>query len=328
MLHLKRSLSRGVRLFATVLGVIGVIGVISLLPVAALHAQTADDGIMISKLKYCTGVFYTYDYWNQYWQGSMERTNANIGTITTRNIHYIGNYGVTDRLDLLVDVPYVYTSANSGVLHGQRGFQDVSFGAKAKLLSLPLKSWGAVRLFGVAQGAIPMTAYTPDDLPLSIGSQSKRVSGRGTLNYLGKNGVYLNGSAEYTWRGNVTLARSSYYTNGQLYLSNQVAMPNQFDYAVSAGYRRNDTTLTAGFSQVQTRGGGDIRAQDVPFVSNRMNATRVNATLTYPLPRVNAMQFWALYSNTFQGRNVGQSNTFTTGFLYTFDFQEMRAKRK
>ena len=310
---------RVVQLFAAML---------SLLPCAGLQAQTADDGIMISKLKYCTGVFYTYDYWNQYWQGTLERTNANIGTITTRDIHYVGNYGVTDRLDLLVDVPFVYTSANSGVLHGQRDFQDVTFGAKAKLISLQVHNWGAVRLFGVAQGAIPMTNYTPDDLPLSIGTHSKRVAGRTTLNYLGKNGLYLNGTAEYTWRSKVTLARPSYYTNGELYLSNEVAMPNQFDYAISGGYRRNDLTLTAGFSQLQTRGGGDIRAQDVPFVSNRTNATKVNATLTYPLPHLQDMALWALYSNTFQGRNVGQSNTFTTGFLYTFDFQEMRAKRK
>jgi hypothetical protein len=172
-----------------------------------------------------------------------------------------------------------------------------------------------------------MSNYTPDDMPVSIGTHSKRIGGRATLNYLGKNGLYLNGSAGYTFRGNVTLARSQYYTNGQLYLSNQVAMPNQFDYIVSAGYRKNDTTLTAAYSQQQTRGGGDIRPQDVPFVSNRVNFSKMSATLTYPLPRVHEMQYWFLYSKIFDGRNVGESNTFTTGFLYTFDFNKRATPR-
>jgi len=39
------------------------------------------------------------------------------------------------------------------------------------------------------------------------------------------------------------------------------------------------------------------------------------------------MQYWFIYSNVFDGRNVGQANTFTTGFLYTFDFHR-RVTRK
>jgi hypothetical protein len=125
----------------------------------------------------------------------------------------------------------------------------------------------------------------------------------------------------------VTLDRSTYYTNGQLYFSNEVAMPNQFEYGVSAGYRKNDTTLVVGMTQQQTRGGGDIRLQDVPFVSNRVNFSKINATLTYPLPRVHDLQYWFLYSNTYDGRNVSQANTFTMGFLYTFDFNKKADKR-
>jgi hypothetical protein len=303
------------------------LAVLFLLCTPALHAQTVDDGIMLSKLKYCTGAFYSYDYWTNYWEGATNRTNSNIGTVTTRNIKYTGNYGITDHLDLLLEVPYVYTSASRGVLHGQRGWQDFTLAAKYRAFSIPVSRFGAVRGIGVVSGSIPMTGYTPDDEPMSIGTQSKRVSGRATLNYLGKNGLYLNGTTAYTYRDIVTLARSSYYTNGQLTLSNQVAMPNQFDYSVSAGYRKNDTTLTAAFSQQQTRGGGDIRQQDVPFVSNRTNFSKISTTLTVPLPLVHALQYWFLYSNTFDGRNVGQANNFTMGYLYTFDFHKRATTR-
>ena len=298
---------------------------LGLLSPSLAHAQTAEDGIMLGGRQLCTGVFFSYDYWNHYWEGTLNRINGNIGTVTTRTAFWTGNYGVNSRLDLIATVPYVWTTASQGVLHPQSGFQDFSLAAKYKLISIPVKKFGAVRAIVVVTGSVPMSGYTPDLEPLSIGTQSSTIAGRGTLNYLGKNGLYINGSTAYTFRGNVTLDRSSYYTNGQLYFSNQVAMPNQFEYTVSAGYRKNDTTLTGSFTQQQTRGGGDIRRQDSPFVSNRVNFSKAGFTLTYPIPRVRALQYWFIYSNTFDGRNVGQSNTFTTGLLYTFTFEKKRA---
>lgn len=281
---------------------------------------------MLTRQKYCTGFFFTYDSWDNYWEGTKQRTNGNLGTVITRTVYYTGNYGLTNRINVIGSVPYVYTNATGGVLHGQAGFQDLSLAVKVKALSVPIGNFGAVRLMGVLSGSVPMTNYTPDLQPLSIGLHTKQLEGRAIVNVLGRRGLYVNTTAAYNLRGNVTLDRSSYYTNGQLYLSNQVAMPNQFLYGVSAGYRKNDMTIVGNFSVQQTRGGGDIRIQDVPFVSNRFNYSKAGFTITYPIPRVRDLGYWFIYNNTFNGRNVGQASTFTTGFLYTFDF-EKRARR-
>lgn len=286
------------------------------------RGQTADDGIMLSRLKYCTGVFGTYDTWDHYWEGSTFRGNGNIGAITTRKVQYIGNYGVTNHVNVLFNVPYIWTSASQGVLHGQSGWQDFSVSVKAKVISVPIGDKGALRTMAVVSGSVPMSRYTPDDMPMSIGTQSNTVNGRVTENYLGRNGIYINGTTSYSIRGNVQLARPEYYTNGQLYLSSQVAMPNVFDWNVSGGYRKNDMTLVARYSQQQTRGGGDIRQQDMPFVSNRMNFSRIGGTATIPVPRVRDLQYWFIYDYTLQGRNVGQANTATVGLLYTFTFEK------
>jgi hypothetical protein len=291
-----------------------------------LHAQTAEDGIMLAKKQLCTGVFFTYDYWDHYWEGTLNRTNGNLGTVTTRTAFWTGNYAVNNRLDVIATVPYVWTAASQGVLHPQRGFQDFTLAAKYKVISIPVKNFGALRAIAVFTGGVPMSGYAIDLEPLSIGTQSSHIAGRATLNYLGHNGLYINGTTAYTLRGNVTLDRSSYYTNGQLYLSNQVAMPNVFDYSVSAGYRKNDMTITGNFTQQQTRGGGDIRRQDSPFVSNRVNFSKAGFTITYPIPRVRDLGYWFIYSNTFDGRNVGQSNTITMGLLYTFKFEKRATK--
>jgi hypothetical protein len=288
----------------------------------SLHAQTIDDGIMLANKTLCAGALYSHDSWDHYWEGSLERVNGNIGTVTTQSLTMAANYGVTSWFDAIINVPYVWTNASQGVLHGQAGFQDLALAAKFKALSLPVGHHGALRAIGVLYGTLPMTNYTPDLQPLSLGANSKTISGRTTLNYLGQRGLYINGTVAYTFRGNVTLDRSSYYTNGQLYLSNEVAMPNQFNYATSVGYRKNNLEIVGDFSQQQTRGGGDIRPQDSPFVSNRVNFSKAGVTLKVPVPKLKNLQYWFLYSNTFQGRNVGQANTITTGLMYTFSFEK------
>jgi hypothetical protein len=288
----------------------------------SLHAQTIDDGIMLANKTLCTGALYTHDSWDQYWEGSLERVNGNIGTVTTQSLTMAANYGVTSWFDAIINVPYVWTNASQGVLHGQAGFQDLTLAAKFKAISLPVGHHGALRAIAVLYGTLPMTNYTPDLQPLSLGANSKTLSGRATLNYLGHRGLYINGTAAYTLRGNVTLDRSSYFTNNQLYLSNEVAMPNQFNFGASAGYRKDNIELVGDYSQQQTRGGGDIRPQDSPFVSNRVNFSKAGATLKVPIPKLKNLQYWFLYSNTFQGRNVGQANTITTGLMYTFSFEK------
>jgi hypothetical protein len=288
----------------------------------SVHAQTIDDGIMLANRTLCAGALYSHDSWDHYWEGTNERINGNIGTVTTQSITMAANYGVTNRLDLIINVPYVWTNASEGVLHGQAGFQDLVLAAKFKVISIPVKKFGAVRAIAVLSGTLPMTNYTPDLQPLSLGTNSKTISGHTTLNYLGNRGLYLNGTTAYTFRGNVTLDRPYYFTNNQLYFSNQVAMPNLFNYGVSVGYRKNDLSLLGDFSVQQARGGGDIRPQDNPFVSNRTNYSKAGATVKLPVPKVKRLQYWIIYSNTFQGRNVGQSNTLTTGLMYTLPFEK------
>lgn len=280
--------------------------------------QTLQDGIMLARGTLCTGVLYTHDSWDNYWEGSLQRVNGNIGTITTQSVSAMANYGITDRINVLADVPFVWTNANKGVLHGQSGFQDLGLGVKVNALRLRIKQAGTLRAIALVSTTLPMTDYTPDLLPLSIGLNSKTLTGRGTVNYLGRQGLYVNAAAAYTFRGNVTLDRAYYYTNNQLYLSNEVAMPNVFDYSASVGYYHRDLKIVGNFTQQQTRGGGDIRRQDMPFVSNRMNFSAVGFEVQYPIPHLRDLQYWVAYRNVFDGRNVGQANTITTGVMYTF----------
>lgn len=292
---------------------------------APLGAQTIDDGIMLGQKELLSGNFYSYDTWDEYWEGALKRTNGNIGTITTEVNTMVANYGVFDRFNVIGMVPYVWTNASQGVLHGIAGFQDLTLAAKWSVLEKPMTSYGTLRTIFVVAAGIPMTDYNRELLPLSIGLGSTRVSWRGTVNYQSTPGWFLTGSTAYTMRSKVTLDRAYFYTNDEFVMSDRVDMPNTFDYVAMAGYMRPSGFMTTvSFSQMRTLGGGDIRRQDMPFVSNRMNSFRAGAMVMYPIPKLESLAVQLGVGHTFDGRNVGESTTVTTGLQYTFNRSSTR----
>ena len=303
--------------FRAVARVLFALALVASIPVTS-RAQTIHDGIMLSKGQLFTGGLYMRESWDEYWEGSLKRENENIGTVTTEVNTWYANYGITDRLNVIGAVPYVWTRASQGVLHGIDGVQDLTLAAKFNALERSSTNAGALRAIGVLSMSIPLTNYNPELPPLSIGSGSTRVSPRGTLNYQTGAGLYFNGSTAYTWRRPVTLDRPYFYTDEEFVMSDEVDMPGVFDYVVSAGYAKRGRMAVATFSQQRTAGGGDIRRQDMPFVSNRMNFSKVGGMGMFPIPKLQGLAVELSYAYTLNGRNVGQATTFTTGLLYLF----------
>jgi hypothetical protein len=58
----------------------------------------------------------------------------------------------------------------------------------------------------------------------------------------------------------------------------------------------------------------------MPFVSNRMNASRLDALAMYYLKKPQNLVVRLGATTTISGRNVGKSTTFLAGLLYTFKF--------
>jgi hypothetical protein len=273
---------------------------------------------MLSKGEIFAGDLYTHDQWDEYWEGGLKRDNGNIGTLSTRSHTVVGVYGVTDRLNLIGNVPYVRTRASQGVLRGENGLQDLTIGLKYALVERTGTSVGALRVLGLFTAAFPLTDYNFDFAPLSIGNGSTRASWRGTMSMQGERGQFVDASAAFTWRANVELDRPYYFTNDQLYMTSEVDMPPVTDWGVMGGYRGPRLMAAATVMQQYQRSGGDIRRQDMPFVSNRMNATRVGGVAMVPIPKLEPLAVRASYAYTITGRNVGQSSTASIGLVYRF----------
>lgn len=291
-----------------------------LIPVIA-SAQTLTDGLIMPKKDLCTGLMYTHDRWDEYWEGTLKRDNENIGTVTTQSVMWYGVYGITDKLNVIAMLPYVKTEASRGTLSGLKGIQDLSLGVKYNFWRKDFEK-STFKTFGVIGFSMPMTDYTADFLPMSIGMESKNITYRLTTWYRHDLGLFANASAGYTWRSNVTLDRPAYFNGVKQVNSSEVEMSNVFDLFVSMGYQKGPVQAELNFSQQNTLGGADMRRQDMPFVSYKMNYSKIGALLMYYLPKPQGLALRGSYTTTVAGRNVGQSSTFLAGALCTIHFSK------
>ena len=285
---------------------------------AAPSGAQSEEGVLMPRKSLGVGVMYSSDEWNEYWEGTLRRSNDNIGTVTTRMVTPVIAYGVSDRLVLTATLPYVTTRASQGSLHGMSGVQDLGLIARYRLLTTPFTDRAMVSVIAIGAVATPATRYTPDFLPLSIGSASRRATGRLMLDVQSNSWFFVKASGAYTARKNVKLDRSAYYTDGKLYLTNEVEMPDVTDYTVSTGYRTARLTVPVFVTRQHTLGGGDIRRQDMPFVSNRMDFTKVGASVMYTLKVPEGTMLEVAAMRTPDGRNVGRSTTVMAGVVFCF----------
>lgn len=282
-------------------------------------AQTDQDAIMMAKNNFCVGAVYGYNSWKNYWEGTLKRENLNLGTVTSQSISVNGNYGINKHLNLLFGLPYIATKASAGTLHGMSGVQDLSLWVKWQAIQ---KDFGksTFSLFALGGFSTPMSNYTPDFLPMSIGLASTNLSARIMADYW-VNNFFVTGSATYTYRNNINIDRTAYYTT-ELHLTNEVEMPDVASFNLRTGWRSHNLIAEAVATNMTTLGGFDIRRNDMPFPSNRMNATTVGANVKYTPAKDHQLSIIAGGNYVVAGRNVGQSTTIYGGIFYALDFNK------
>jgi hypothetical protein len=282
-------------------------------------AQTDIDGLMMEKNFFCIGPTASYSSWKNYWEGTNKRDNANLGTVSSTSAMIMGNYGVTNKLNLLFGLPYIKTKASAGTLKGQKGLQDLSLFVKWVAKE---KQLGKAILQGIVMGgySTPVSNYSEDLLPLSIGLHSKTAMVRLMADYQ-RNNWFATLSGSYHFRSNVHLDRNTYYTT-QMHYTSEVKMPDATYFNFRMGYRSSTWIVEAIADKFTTLGGFDITKNNVPFVSNEMNATKIGIHLKYETDFVNGLSFVADASTTVAGRNIGQSTGFGGGVFYILDFSK------
>jgi len=287
------------------------------------NAQTDIDGIMMTKNNFCVGGMYGYSSWKNYWEGTLKRNNLNLGTVSAQMVSVMGNYGITDKLNIMFGVPYVTTKASAGTLHSMKGIQDGSLWLKWMPVEKTIGK-GDLSVYGIAGVSVPFANYEPDFLPLSIGLKSKTLSLRAMGDYqVGKFFATLSGT--YTFRSNITLDRDEYYTT-EMHYTNEVKMPDVLTFNFRAGYRYGNWVAEAIVDKMNTLGGFDITRNNMPFPSNKMNATKIGANFKYEINAVRGLSLIASGNYVVAGRNVGQATTVEGGIFYIINFSKKAKK--
>lgn len=278
---------------------------------------------MMTKNNFCTGFVYSYSSWKNYWEGTLKRDNQNLGTVSTSMVAVMGNYGITDKVNVIFGLPYIQTKASAGTLKGMKGVQDLSLWLKWNPIDVKFGK-SDLSVYGVAGYSFPVTNYVADFLPMSIGLRSRTASIRAIADYqVGK--IFVTGSGTYMHRSNIELDRDSYYTT-EMHYTNEVKMPNAYSLNLRAGYRTNWLTVEAVVSDFKTLGGFDITRNNMPFPSNEMNATRVGGGFKYTPKQIPGLSLIGSANTTVHGRNVGQATDFGAGVFYVFDFKKKNRK--
>jgi hypothetical protein len=268
---------------------------------------------MMGKNLYCLGVMGATSSWTNYWEGTLLRTNDNIGRVRTNMIGPMGSLGITKNLNLLFSLPYISTRASAGQLKGFNGIQDISVWAKYRALRIK-KNSSSFSIFTIAGINTPTNNYVKDYLPLSIGLGSSNLTLRGMVDYQYKN-WFATASGSMVMRSNIKIDRQVYYTTQMIY-SNQVEMPNVSQFNVRTGFRNKEIVAEIVYDQWTTLGGFDITKNNMPFPSNKMNQSRIGFNGKYEPVKWKGLSLTSAVFMTTAGRNMGKSNAVQFGAFY------------
>jgi len=280
-----------------------------------LHGQTETDGLWMPKRNFCGGLIAGTASWTHYWEGTMHRNNENIGTLSSRFLMAMGNYGVGENTNIIFSLPYISNKASAGTLAPQQGLQDLNLSVKQYLGG---RTWKGNTLGLTAVGGVstPLSNYVADFLPLAIGVRSRTLSMR-LLGDLQRGRFFATASAAYVRRASIEIDRTAYYTTEMVY-SNQVIMPDVFTWMLRAGYRKDPDHIVELFAdRMNTLGGFDMRRNDMPFPSNNMEQTRVGLGAKWALGK-KGLSCMGNASRVVAGRNMGQASALTAGFVWQF----------
>jgi hypothetical protein len=293
----------------------GILVIVLAIPMLA-YAQTDQDALMMGHRNLCVAGMGGYNSWTNYWEGTFKRDNANIGRMSTTYGMLMLNYGIVRNVNILASLPYVSTKASRGTLSGMNGLQDLAFYLKWRPLRKQVGKQ-MISVFGVGSFSTPSNDYNIDLQPVSIGLGGKVLSARLIFD-IQRNKFFSTVSAGYMHRGNVEIDRPAYYTDRQIY-SHEVQMPDAGNFQLRTGYRSKKLIAEAFLVNTTTFGGFDIRKNDMPFVSNKMNSNTAGLEAKYYLNA--ALGINAVVAHTLNGRNVGQATGYSAGILYTIRFK-------
>ncbi|KPQ18712.1 MAG: putative MetA-pathway of phenol degradation [Algoriphagus marincola HL-49] len=288
------------------------------------QAQSPIDELLMPKNEICFLLNYEYGQFDQYWEGDFLRENQTIATVQRRTAMVMAAYGISDRLDAYLGLPYVSTNStipNGGKFAGASGIQDVSVGLKYKAYESTLGK-GRLSLFGSLLFSTPASNYLSDYQPYSLGLGSPQLAWRATGHYEFDQGFYSRLVIGYIWRGYTEAEREYYYNDGSFFTP-WMDVPSSWNIDLTVGkwFLERSLRFEISYSNQNATSGDDIRAYNAPQPTNQVDFSRLGAFAQYYFSQVKGLGVLASINQVVSGRNAPKMTSFGVGITYQFSLK-------
>ena len=219
---------------------------------------------------------------------------AGFDKVVTQSINLYAAYGLSDKTDIIINIPYIITKGRAVTDNTKVGEKDLQNGAiviQNKLLQKE-DSTGTLTVAGGLGFNTPLSNYATN-LIYSIGNQSTQISPSVLVQYKLKNGLFANGQLGYSLRTN--------------------KVPDAIVSAVKVGYAGK--LYVEGWINNQTSLSG-IDIGEPGFTPERFPETKVNTTNIGASVYVAGVTLGG--GKRLTGRNAGLPSYYTLGLAATF----------
>ncbi len=272
---------------------------LTLIPLPLL-AQGLVDGFGKGKGNLDLALSYSWEQYDEFFVGSESVSEPGLGTITTQSVSLYGIYGLTSRLDVIVNLPFIAASASNNPELDESALQDLTLCIKGRFVTVPFGSGRQFKLFGSIGAMVPTTRYQIE-APIAIGHRSTNFDARliGQVDF--GTGAFVAAQTGYILRSDVSIAGAT------------IDVPNAFDAIVRAGY---GTRRVYGdvWANLRRSGDGTDIGPGIPFPSNAISFLRLGGTLYVPITPEVGIGLGAGY--TLSGENVGKAVRMSGGVVY------------
>jgi len=258
------------------------------LAVAAPSRAMDINGFLPDRGHVDVALSYTSETYDKFWVGKTEVAVPNGGKVDTKSTALWLQWGVTNDLALVANLPYVDVKSDGFGLKDS-GLQDLS-----ALLKYRFWSSGPNHLVGGLGVRTAVTHYE-SNLPVTLGHDTTDILFRLVYQYQAEH-FYFSQQVGYDLR-------------------NKDA-PNDYPLYTELGFTAGPVTYSGFYSRLITNSGTDIGDPGFTFPSNRQEYSRIGAKVYARL--ADRLGLAAAYYNTLDGRNVGDSHGFSGGVVLQF----------
>ncbi len=229
--------------------------------------------------------------------------------VTVTSISLYAEVGITDRLNVILNVPYIESEgnaseavlANNGFENKRSGVQDIKIYAKYNFHTFAMAN-SNLDLIGAIGLETPLGDYRADEglqSIIAIGNEVSSFNMMGIATFKTNGGVFATGQAGYSFRGNQA--------------------PHALITELKLGYAASKFYVDAFVAnQLSEKDGVDILGEGFVgfFPATRINFTRVGVNAFAPL--AGGIGVTAGANSYVAGRNIGKSTGFYGGLVYSF----------